>query len=252
MSAFFLFVAGAAAGASICACFLMRRGRLRGRMLSFVAHELNTPITGLNMTVLNFLSGVFGPMPKDQEEWMRMMRGQVQRLNSLVGDLRDFLHLEFHRDLHLRKEEVDLAQLLREALEATRIGVSRDDVPLDVDVPERLPRVSADQERIFRVFLAVLAHARKFRRQGALSLKARAQDGALRVTVGFASMPPAPGQAERSLELFYPVSGNSQVLASVGVGLGLGRAIVEMHGGSMSLSIEADGRTLVEVCLPAK
>ena len=45
----------------------------RAQFLSFVAHELNSPLTSLNMTVMNFVQGTFGPIEKEHEPWFRMM-----------------------------------------------------------------------------------------------------------------------------------------------------------------------------------
>ena len=78
-----------------------RKAALFGRLFSFAMHELNTPITAVNMTVLNLLSGVFGELPGQLTPWIEMTREQVGRLNGLVGEVRDFVHMELHEDLRV-------------------------------------------------------------------------------------------------------------------------------------------------------
>ena len=96
------FLAGAlvgAAGAGAAARALYRRkAELFGRLFSFAMHELNTPITAVNMTVINLLSEVFGELPAPLKPWIEMTREQVGRLNGLVGEVRDFVHMELHQD----------------------------------------------------------------------------------------------------------------------------------------------------------
>lgn len=67
MKALLLLACGFAAGWAAAAWRGRRLERTRARMLSFVSHELNTPVTSLRMTVSNFLSGVFGPVPEEQK-----------------------------------------------------------------------------------------------------------------------------------------------------------------------------------------
>lgn len=226
--------------------------RRRGRLLSFVAHELNTPLTAVNMTVLNFQSGVFGPLPKDHQDWMQMMREQVQRLNGLVGEMRDFIHLEFQRDLRVRPEPVDLRRFLLQVTAQNESTVTRGGARLDVDLPEDLPSVTADPERLQRVLASVLAHAKKFRKDGPISVAARADGSDVEVRLTFASNTLPPGEPERMLDLYYPVSSppGSQLLSSVGTGLGLCRALLERQGGSLRMTADAGGATELRMRLP--
>src|SRR3990167_741221 len=114
------FLAGAAVGGAVAAlaarAAYRRKAELFGRLFSFAMHELNTPITAVNMTVLNLLSEVFGELPPPLKPWVEMTREQVGRLNGLVGEVRDFVHMEVHQDLHVSRAELTVAEILDEAL----------------------------------------------------------------------------------------------------------------------------------------
>src|SRR5579883_2266633 len=90
---------GAAAAALLAAWAQRRRLRRLGRFFSFAAHEINTPITAVNMTILNFTTGVFGEVPPEHKPWFDILREQAARLNAMVGELRDLIHLEIGHDL---------------------------------------------------------------------------------------------------------------------------------------------------------
>ena len=99
------FCAGAAVGAlatAAAAWAYVRRltGRL-GRFFSLAMHEINTPVTAINMTALNLLAEVFGPLPDSLKPWLEMTREQVARLSALVATARDFVHMELHDDLRV-------------------------------------------------------------------------------------------------------------------------------------------------------
>ncbi|MBI4347999.1 MAG: HAMP domain-containing histidine kinase [Elusimicrobia bacterium] len=230
-----------------------RRDRFRrGRMLSFVAHELNTPLTAVNMTVLNFMSGIFGPLGKDQQDWMLMMKEQVTRLNGLVGELRDFIHLEFQRDLRIRPEPCDLGKILQTVLSQSEGTVTRSGARLNLDIPSDLPQVSGDPDRLQRVLASVLAHARKFRKDGPIAVSARVADGKAEVRFAYTANTLPGAEPERMLDLYYPIQGgaSSQLLSSVGTGLGLCRILLEKQGGSLGMNIDGAGATELRISVP--
>lgn len=243
---------GAAAGWGARWAWERRALNRRGRMLSFIAHELNTPLTAVNMTALNFLSGIFGELARDQAAWMLMLKEQASRLSGVVGELRDFIHLEFQRDLRIRPEPADLLKILKTVLAQSESTATRSGARLDLDFPESLPQVLADPDRLQRTLASLLAHARKFRKEGPIAISARCEDGAALVRIAYASNTLPAGEPERMLDLYFPVSAapSSQLLSSVGAGLGLCRELIELQGGSLGLTMDGAGATELRLRLP--
>lgn len=162
-----------------------------------------------------------------------------------MGDLRDFIHLEMHRDLQLNRERVRLAELSRKVVDELREGFARADIALQVEGLDALPEVEADPERIERILFAMLLHARKFRLRGDVRVLA-ATSGAARIEVRYEGPKPEPGYAREALDLYYPARRpESQVLASTGLGLGLAARVAELHGGRMTLEAAPDGRAAI-------
>jgi signal transduction histidine kinase len=170
MTAAAAFLAGAAAGGAVAAfaarAAYRRKAELFGRLFSFAMHELNTPITAVNMTVLNLLSEVFGELPSPLKPWVEMTREQVGRLNGLVGEVRDFVHMELHQDLRVTRVELSVDDILEEALVSIRRGMEQAGVEFRVEAAKGLPGVLADPDRAARCLSSVLFHARKFRTRG--------------------------------------------------------------------------------------
>jgi len=249
------FVAGAALGGASAAVVAewrdRRRGAELGRMLSFAAHELNTPVTAVNMTVMNLLAGVFGELSAGHRPWLEMTREQVTRLAAVLGELRDFTHLTLKGDFRPSLEVVRPEALLEQAAGSVRRGFEQAGAPLELSIPDGLPALRCDAERASRSLASLLFHARKFRLGGAVRVEARAAGPGVVFAVSYAGSRLPPGEAARSLELGYPGRERSdQILAATGLGLGVVRLVLERTGGSLSFQVKDDGRSELAMSLP--
>ncbi|HAM36815.1 MAG TPA: hypothetical protein DEB40_13525 [Elusimicrobia bacterium] len=250
--AFLAGVALSAAAMTALGLFLdSRRNRLMGRFFSHAAHEINTPITAINITVLNLLGGIFGELPPEQAKWIEMMREQVYRLNGMVGELRDIIHIMVSRDFALNPESVAPAELAAGALAAIRRGVDQSNVEVKLEVPTDLPRVRVDQGRTVRTLTSLIFHARKFRSGGDLLISGQHADGKVFLRLHYQGLALPPGEAERSLELFYPArKGKSHTLNAVGLGLGVLRAVARHQGADLTFEVQPDGQSVLSLALP--
>lgn len=236
------------------------RLRLRyGKLLSFALHEVNTPLTALHMTVLNFLQGIFGPMSKDQETWMKVVGEQTSRMSHLLRDVRDLLHLEFHRDLKSHLEPLSLETLLRNELSRTESSMARAGVKVSLEAASNLPDVQADKDQVQRIISSLLANARKFQSGGRVFVSLRElppepQEAVrhLELGVSYQGLKMAFSEARQVLDLFYPVERrrDSEVLPCVGLGLGFCRILLERQGGSLSLEVDDGGVSHIRARLP--
>ena len=249
------FLAGAAAGGAAAGAVAWRwheaRAARYGRLLSFALHEINTPMTAVNMTVINLLSGVFGAIPPDQLKWIEMARDSVARLNALADETRDFVHLELGPGLRSTVEPAAPAEIVAETLETLSRGFVHAGIELRVEVAEGLPEVRADRERAVRSLSSLLFHARKFRGGGPVDLKARLDGSAVVFSVEYAGQKLPPDEVRLSLELFHPARERSdKILPASGLGLGLVRAVMRRAGADADLSVDENGSSRLTLRLP--
>ncbi|MDD5657594.1 MAG: HAMP domain-containing sensor histidine kinase [Elusimicrobia bacterium] len=255
MSAATAFLGGVllgAGGSAAGAWWLWRRRNARlGRFFSHAAHEINTPITAINITVMNLLSGVFGEVPPEQVKWVDMMREQVARLGGMVGELRDLIHLVLSRDLNIQVENAPVSELVAAAVACVRRDGAAGQGEVKVEVPAELPRVRVDRERAVRTLASLLFHARKFRTGGELVMGGRRDGSRVKLELRYRGHPLPAGEAERSLALLYPALGpNRHTLTAVGLGLGVLRAVAERQGGDLSFRVAPDGEARLTLSWP--
>jgi signal transduction histidine kinase len=235
------FLAGAALGglaaAAAAYCLARRRRERLGRFLGFAAHEISAPVTAASMTVHNFSEGFFGPLTPEQRPWIDMLREQTSRLSVLITDLRDAIHMELRQDLRFESESVPLAPAVDYAARAVAHGCAQAGIPLELSVPPAIGDVQADGERLSRILTGLLAHAKKFHTSGPISVSAARDGGRVALSIAYEGSAIGEAEADRSLELYYPGSGVSQMLTATGLGLGLARELLRLQGADLTLSV---------------
>ena len=240
------FIAGVAAGWA----WRRRRDHLRERYFSFLAHELNTQVTGLQLTVENLLSGVFGPLPDEHRKWVAAIEHRVDLLGCMIGDLRDVSHWEFGGSVRIMSEPTSLRETLERELSRLASTATRSKIALDSKLPADLPEVEVDPYRLKRVVSSILHNVLKFAETGSqVQLNARplGKQVVFQTTYKPAERVENP---ERMLDLHYSVQQKGTALVAVGAGLGVTARILREMGGDMEVSPGERGLMTFTCVLP--
>jgi signal transduction histidine kinase len=202
--------------------------RLRRDLVANVSHELKTPISALRAHLENLLDGVERPDP----ETLQVMLAQSERLGRLVDQLLDLSRLE-SGDVPLHREEVALAPLVSQVLSEIEVAGAGRSVELERAVPDDLPAVYADRERIHQVLFNLLDNAVRFTPPGGrVTVSADRHDGSVDVHVADTGPGIPPEHLPRLFERFYRADpARSQKEGGTGIGLAIARSVVEAHGG---------------------
>lgn len=225
--------------------------RMKDDFISIVSHELRTPLTSilgfskiirkkLNETILPQLS-MGNPRTKRSIERILqsfdVIDAEGSRLTILINDLLDLSRLESGKALW-KPEQVKITELVERAIATTASLFEEKGLELGSEVPEGLPLVTGDRDRLLQVLINLLSNACKFTDSGSVSLKVKLPDndnGQIRVEI----TDTGSGIAEEDLHnVFEKFSQVGSVLTDRPTGTGLGlsicRQIVEHHGGSIS------------------
>jgi signal transduction histidine kinase len=202
--------------------------RVRRDLVANVSHELKTPISALRAHLENLLDGVERPEP----ETLQVMLAQSERLGRLVDQLLELSRLE-SGDLPLRRAEVVLRPLVSRVLSEIEVTRARGDIELAQEVPEDLPPVFADAERVHQVLFNLLDNAVRFTPAGGrIRVTASRRNGAVDVAVTDTGPGIAPEHLPRLFERFYRIdTARSRDEGGTGIGLAIARSVVEAHGG---------------------
>jgi signal transduction histidine kinase len=201
--------------------------RLRRDLVANVSHELKTPISALRAHLENLLDGVEEP----DRDTIQIMLQQSERLSRLVEQLLDLSRLE-SGDTPLERQAVPLWPLAAQV--ASEVVVARGNrVHVDVAIPEEMPPLWADRERIHQVLFNLLDNAVRFTpRDGRVTVSASRKDDRCEVAVADTGPGIPPEHLPLLFERFYRVDpARSRGDGGTGIGLAIARSVVEAHGG---------------------
>lgn len=210
--------------------------RLKSDFVAMVSHELRTPLTAIQGCVQSLL---YAPNTHDSqrtEEFLGIIEAQSARLHDLIDNLLDMSQLEAGV-FRLRVGPVQVGQLIRSV--ARQANGRLPERRVQLDLPQPLPTISADAQRLEQVLLNLLDNARKFSPpNGVITLRAELRSDDICVSVRDQGPGIPPEQRERVFERFFqgppPTdSAAEHVTGGTGLGLAICRAIVEAHGGRM-------------------
>jgi signal transduction histidine kinase len=212
----------------------------RRQMMADIAHELRTPLAGIQGTVEALQDGIFLP----NAENLQAIHQEALILNRLVEDLRTLANAEANQ-LRLERGPVDVGDLCRRQVNAQRAIAAERDVTLDLDVQDGLPLVVGDAQRLGQVLRNLLDNAlRHTPAGGAVCVQAAAAGDALRITVTDTGEGIAPENLPHVFDRFYR-SDRSRTRATGGSGLGLAiaRQFVAAHGGNIEVASPPPGHS---------
>jgi len=176
---------------------------------------------------------------------LAMMNRQLTHLVHLVNDLMDVSRISRGK-ITLHKEHLDLAEVIRSALEMSEADVSRGERRLSLSLPPEPLPVEGDRVRLVQVFANLLHNAAKFTGEdGRIWVQAERRAEQVQVRVGDDGIGIAPESLPQIFEPFSQVQNGRS--GGLGIGLSLVRALVEMHAGTVAAQSDGPGRG-AELC----
>jgi PAS domain S-box-containing protein len=206
--------------------------RDREEILAIVAHDLRNPLTGLMMgasAVEHQARRLPGGEPV--RELAASLIDIARRMSGLVDDLLAVAVATTGGPSMLRPAPLPASSLLAKAAEAARPRLAKEGLELEVQARGDLPKVSADADRILRVFANLLDNALKFTSPpGRVTLSAERTSGGVRFSVANSGPALAPAQLGAMFQPFWQAGRDRR---GAGLGLSICRSIVEAHGGTI-------------------
>lgn len=207
----------------------LARDQRRNLMLSDIAHDIKTPITTICGYSKALSEGVVDE--KDRQSYLDAIYAKAMRMDELVTLLFEYVKLE-SEGFTLRREPGDLAELTREMAALLYADFEDRGMELVLEIPEVRVPFEMDRLQLGRAVTNLLTNAVRYGKEGGRVL-VRLQDYEL--TVADEGEPIDP---EFAAHIFEPFARGDKARSSKGgsgLGLGISRKIVEMHGGKLLL-----------------
>ncbi len=220
--------------------------RTKDEFLATLSHELRNPVSVIASALAVLESGQHDPRSRSAIAIVSRQSAQIRRL---VEDLLDVGRITRGR-LVLRTERADVRRSIELAVEATRHQLALKEQSLSVSAPEQPVDARVDAVRVVQVLSNLLDNASKYSPKGA-HVALRLSDSDHRVTIEVSDNGPGidPAVMPHLFDLFD--QGGSSASGGLGLGLGLCKRLVEMHGGMITARPNpGDQGTTFTVTLP--
>jgi two-component system, OmpR family, phosphate regulon sensor histidine kinase PhoR len=220
--------------------------RMRSEFVDNLSHELRTPLANIRLLTEMLLDDL------EREEVSRRVRERVATIDietghlvQMVNELLDLSRIE-QAASPMRRDAVLLAPLVAGTLQRLRTFAERQEVVLVELVPDDLPAVRGDEERLDQLLMNLLHNAIKFSPQGGtVTVTTDERPDSVVVSVTDHGMGIPKQDRDRVFERFYKVDrARQRGLGGTGLGLAIARHIAEAHGGRLWLeSTDGAGST---------
>lgn len=226
------------------AAALEKQETLRRQLTADVAHELRTPLAAVSAQLEAMMEGVWQPTPQ-------RLAGCYEELGRLTGLVADLETLARAQEMPtLQKTPVDLLALAGAAAQNFEAAAAQKGLTLAVQ--GQSSTVPADRERLAQVLAGLLSNALRYTpRGGHVLLQVQDAPGFGCVQVQDDGPGIAPGDQPYIFERFYRADpSRNRDTGGAGIGLAIAKALVEAHGGSISVESAPGQGSRFTVCLP--
>jgi two-component system CheB/CheR fusion protein len=217
--------------------------RLRDQFLAMLSHELRNPLGAIvTATAMLKQNAADGHDQTKERRSLAIVERQALQMARLLDDLLEASRVTQNK-IELRRRVLDLRPVASEAAEAVRASMQERGLSFEAVLPDEPLHVDGDPARLQQIQMNLLSNAAKYTPPGGhvrFSVLRDGDDAVVRVRDDGAGLPPS--MAESIFDLFVQATRTlDRASGGLGLGLTLVRALVEMHGGTVTAHSDGEG-----------
>ena len=211
-------------------------------------HELRTPLASLSTATYLLLRPEMSREQRDQI--VNNIHNETLRLNSLASSFLDLARLESGR-VQFRKTRFSAADLLYEARDVMMSKAQETNIQIRVDVPNDMPLMEADRDKIKQVLLNLTSNAIKYNRpNGSILIAGNYTDNDLAILVQDSGLGIPEESIPHLFEKFYRVRDHEGKATGTGLGLSICKQIIQGHNGRIEVKSQVGIGTSITFYIP--
>ena len=231
--------------------------RAKSEFLANMSHELRTPLNHIIGFTELVLDKNFGELNEIQTEYLTDVHTSSKHLLSLINDILDLSKVEAGK-LVLQVETVNIDALLRNSIVMIKEKAMKHSIAVQLEANGIVEEINADERKLKQVMYNLLSNAMKFTPDGGkVTIKAqnykfngngskkdkKSQKAGIKISVSDTGIGIDSKDLSRIFNPFEQVeSSASRKFQGTGLGLSLTRQLVELHGGTIWVESEGEGR----------
>jgi signal transduction histidine kinase len=226
--------------------------RARDSVLANISHEFRTPLAAQLASIELLHDGVNEMTGAEQRELFENLERGSLRLMRLIDNLLESVRIEAGQ-LGIRRQTLALPSVVDDAVEFVRPILAQRHQQVAIDLPETLPELVGDEQRLVQVFVNLLSNASKFApTSSVVRIGAHVEDGAIQTWVEDEG--PGLGVTDPAMlfEQFRRADDREPEAPGLGLGLWIVRSVIERHGGTVRVERTPEERTRFIIRLPVE
>ncbi|MDH5559750.1 MAG: ATP-binding protein [Deltaproteobacteria bacterium] len=212
---------------------LKQTDRMKDEFLANTTHELKTPLHGIIGLSESILSKSKSNLNSKEKENISLISNSGRRLLTLVESLLDLSSIKFG-NVRLDLKPVDLKKTVDIVLTFSQTLVMNKKLTLINDVPEKLPKIEADENRLEQILYNLISNAIKHTEEGEIVVSAVTQNRDLKITVSDTGIGINFNKEDSIFDPFVLGKDEKSQFHGVGLGLSICRSLVELHRGKIA------------------
>ena len=211
----------------------------KSKFIAVVSHELKTPLSALNMSLMLLRDSRFGLLSPEQENITASMKQEVHRLVNMVTELLDLSKVESGK-INLEKKSVSPAVLMEYAVAPVQAKFEEKNIQIVKHIDQDMPDILVDPEKVSWVLINFMTNAIRYSPEnGKVILETRQVEDEIEFVV-YDFGPGIPKEdISRVFNKFVQLSINgSKNKNGLGLGLAISKEVVEAHGGTIAVESE--------------
>jgi two-component system, cell cycle sensor histidine kinase PleC len=229
--------------------------KVKSEFISNMSHELRTPLnTIIGFSKMVAASADGARSPAEIAEFGQMIHGAAGHLLAVINDILDMSKMQSGK-YTIEQTEVAVVDFLKPAVLASEPLFVTAGVEISLSIPDDLPNVRGDDQKLRQIATNVLSNAAKFTdRGGSVAVEAmRLADGGVGLYVRDTGIGMSAEEVRVALAPFGQVDGGrSRWREGTGLGLTIAKALTELHGGRFSIHSRKGFGTEVAIELPSR
>jgi len=238
---------------------LKRIDEIKSEFVSVASHELRTPLAAIKNAVQLILNGKTGEINENQTKFLSMADRNINRLTNILNNLLNLSRIESGK-IGMKFENLELKELIELTASSLRPQADEKSIRIDVEVPEQLPSVYGDHEKIEQILTNLIGNAIKFAPDGGqiLITADSLQNGGgerhrhmVAISVKDTGIGIPQEHLEAVFEKFHQVEGSlHRSMSGTGLGLAITKGLVEAHQGKIWVESEVGKSSTFTFTLP--
>lgn len=229
-----------------------RANMVKSAFLASMSHELRTPLNAIINFTKFILKEKMGPVTDQQSTALKKVESSGVHLLNLINDVLDISKIESGSMSLLVESNINVADVLKRVLAMGEALLDDKDVTISMDVPEDLPTVVGDKQRILQILINMMSNACKFTEHGKIAVSASYDDKNIKVAIADTGLGIAEEEKDQVFESFKQTETGLRKGSGTGLGMPISKRLAEAHGGDITFTSTVDVGSTFTLVLPIK